>query len=143
MRIDRLDVYYVEMRMARPWKTAYGEDTTSDVVLVKATSGEHAGWSEAAPFHSPTYLDESAGSVFYNVTKIFGPHVVGGEYETAKELNDRLTIYKVMYRLTQVPENYSPSKFIWIVSAVIFAWASLSTSRLRGISSLLSFSRMS
>ncbi len=52
------------------------------------------GWSEAAPFHSPTYLDESAGSVFYNVSKIFGPHVVGREYDTAAHLNKRLSIFK-------------------------------------------------
>ncbi len=94
MRIDKLDVYYVEMPMIFPWRTAYGEDVTSHSVLVRATSGEHEGWSEAAPFFAPTYLPESAGTVFYHVTKVFGPHIVGREYETAEELNERLAVFK-------------------------------------------------
>ena len=94
MLIEKLDVYFVEMPMAYTWRTAYGEDSVSHSVLVRATSGDYEGWSEACPFFAPHYLPESAGSVFYHVTKIFGPHVVGREYETAQNLNDRLSIYK-------------------------------------------------
>ena len=94
MKIDRLDVYYVEMPLIYPWRTAYGEDYEIHSVLVKATSGEHTAWSESTPFFAPTYLPESAGSVFYHVTEVFGPHVVGREYETAQDLNDRLAVFK-------------------------------------------------
>ena len=38
MLIDKLDVYYVEMPMAYSWRTAYGEDSVSHSVLMKATS---------------------------------------------------------------------------------------------------------
>ena len=47
MKIDRLDVYYVEMPLIYPWRTAYGEDYDIHSVLVKATSGDHTAWSEA------------------------------------------------------------------------------------------------
>ena len=94
MRIDRLDVYYVAMPLIYPWRTAYGEDADIHSVLVKATSGEHAAWSEATPFFAPTYLPESAGSVFYLITEVIGPHVVGREYETADEINARLDVFK-------------------------------------------------
>ncbi|MBM3933288.1 MAG: o-succinylbenzoate synthase [SAR202 cluster bacterium] len=94
MRIDKLDVYYVAMPLIYPWRTAYGADYDIHSVLVKATSGDHVGWAESTPFFAPTYLPESAGSVFYNVTEIFGPHVVGQEYEKAKDINDRLAIFK-------------------------------------------------
>jgi len=94
MRIDSLDVYYVEMPMAYAWRTAYGEDSESHSVLVKATSGDHIGWSEACPFFAPTYLNESAGGAFYHITEVFGPYVVGREYDTADELNDRLNVFK-------------------------------------------------
>ena len=36
MKIDRLDVYYVEMPLIYPWRTAYGEDYEIHSVLVKA-----------------------------------------------------------------------------------------------------------
>ena len=42
MKIDRLDVYYVEMPLIYPWRTAYGEDYDIHSVLVKATErGAH------------------------------------------------------------------------------------------------------
>ncbi|MBM3956823.1 MAG: o-succinylbenzoate synthase, partial [Gemmatimonadetes bacterium] len=94
MRIDRLDVYHVAMPLKYPWRTAYGEDAAVHSVLVKATSGEHVAWSESTPLFAPTYLTESAGGAFYHVSEIFGPHVVGREYETAAALNERLSVFK-------------------------------------------------
>ena len=94
MRIDRLDVYYVKMPLIYPWRTAYGEDADIHSVLVKATSGDHTGWSESTPFFAPHYLPESAGSVFYHVTEVFGPQIIGKEFDTAAELNDQLNIFK-------------------------------------------------
>lgn len=94
MHIDRLDVYHVAMPLIYPWRTAYGEDADIHSVLVKATSGDHSAWSESSPLYAPMYLPESAGSVFYNVSEFMGPHVVGREYETALDLNDRLDIFK-------------------------------------------------
>ena len=95
MRIDRLDVYQVAMPLIYPWRTAYGSDPDVHSVLVKATSGEHTAWAESTPLcRGPTYLPETAVSVFYNVTEFFGPHVVGHEYDTAEELNQRLSIFK-------------------------------------------------
>ena len=94
MRIDKLDVYYVSMPLIYPWRTAYGVDYDIHSVLVKATSGEHEGWSESTPFFAPTYLPESAGSVYYLVTEVFGPHIVGRDYDTAADLNRRLDVFK-------------------------------------------------
>jgi O-succinylbenzoate synthase len=94
MRIDKLDVYYVAMPLIYPWRTAYGEDYDIHSVLVKLTSDETSAWSESTCFFAPTYLNESAGSVFYHVTEVFGPHIVGREYETAAQLHDRLELFK-------------------------------------------------
>ncbi len=94
MRIDKLDVYYVAMPLIYPWRTAYGVDYDIHSVLVKATSGSHESWAESTPFFAPTYINESAGSVFYYATEVFGPHVVGREYESADELNQHLGVFK-------------------------------------------------
>ena len=94
MRIDSLDVYHVAMPLLYPWRTAYGEDYEIHSVLVRATSGEHTAWSESSPLFAPTYLTESAGSVFHHVSDILGPHVVGREYESAKELDRRMEVFK-------------------------------------------------
>ncbi|MDA1189857.1 MAG: o-succinylbenzoate synthase [Chloroflexi bacterium] len=94
MRIEKFDVYYVKMPLIYPWRTAYGADYDIHSVLVKATSGEHEGWAESTPFFAPTYLPESAGTVFYQVTEIFAPYLVGQEFETAEDVNKRLAIFK-------------------------------------------------
>ena len=94
MHIDRLDVYYVAMPLIYPWRTAYGVDYEIHSVLVKLSGEEREAWSESTCFFAPTYLNESAGSVFYHVTEVFGPHIVGREYETAAELNERLDVFK-------------------------------------------------
>ena len=94
MRIDRLDVYYVAMPLIYPWRTAYGVDYDIHSVLVKLSSGAAEAWSESTCFFAPTYLNESAGSVFYHVSEVFGPHIVGREYETAAELHERLEVFK-------------------------------------------------
>lgn len=95
MRIDKLDVYQVAMPLIYPWRTAYGEDPNCHAVLVKATSSEYEAWSESTPLcFGPTYMPETATSVFYNISEFFGPHVVGIDYDTADDLNQRLKIFK-------------------------------------------------
>ena len=90
MRIDRFDVYHVRMPLNYPWRTGHGEDPAVHSVLVKATSGDHVAWAETTPLQMPEYSPESAGALFYTVTEFIGPWVVGREYDTADELNDRL-----------------------------------------------------
>lgn len=94
MRIDRLDVYHVAMPLKYPWRTAYGEDKAVHSLLLKATGGDHYAWAESTPLYAPTYLTESAGGAFYHVSEIFGPYVVGRDYETAHDLNRRLAVFK-------------------------------------------------
>lgn len=94
MKFDRLDVYHVAMPLIYPWRTAYGEDYEIHAVLVKATDGEHVAWSESSPLYAPTYLTESAGGVFYLVSEIMGPQVVGREFESAEDLNRALSAFK-------------------------------------------------
>ena len=94
MRIDSLEIYHVAMPLLNPWRTAYGEDHVIHSILVKARSGDYSSWSESTPLYAPTYLTESAGAVFYNISEFFAPHVVGKEFSSAKDINNHLGIFK-------------------------------------------------
>ena len=94
MRIDSIELYYVEMPLKYPWRTAYGEDWEIHSVLVKAVSGDHEGWGETTPFFEPTYSPETAGTAFWLLKKVFCPALIGEELETADELNKRLAPFK-------------------------------------------------
>ncbi len=94
MRIDRLEVYYVALPLIYPWKTAYGEDADIHSVLVRMFSRDQEGWGETTPFVAPTYSPETASSAFFLITEIFGPQVVGKEWESASALRNHLSVFK-------------------------------------------------
>ena len=64
MKIDSIELYHVSMPLIYPWRTAYGEDTCIDSVLVKMCSADQSGWGESAPFAAPCYSPEWASGVF-------------------------------------------------------------------------------
>ena len=86
MRIDRIDVYYVNLPLVYPWRTAYGEDDAVHSVLVRMASGEHVGWGETTPLKAPAYSPESTISAYHTITDFIAPSLVGREFETASEL---------------------------------------------------------
>ncbi len=94
MRIDRIEIYYVRLPLIYPWKTAYGEDADIHSVLFRLVSGAHEGWGETTPFFAPTYSPETASTVFVLNEEVFGPRLIGREFETAEALLDALRIFK-------------------------------------------------
>jgi O-succinylbenzoate synthase len=94
MRIDAIDVYYVALPLIYPWRTAYGEDPEIHSVLVRLRSGDHEGWGEGTPFYAPTYSPECAASVFYLITELFVPQLIGREVGSAENLLEQLSMFK-------------------------------------------------
>jgi len=94
MKIDRMEVFYVALPLIYPWKTAYGEDADVHSVLVCMISGGMEGWGETSPFFAPTYSPETASSVFFLITEIFGPQIAGKEWDSAAALRDHLAVFK-------------------------------------------------
>ena len=54
MRIDKIELYLVENRFHRPWRTAYGADPGNSALITCMHSGSHEGWSESSPLPGPT-----------------------------------------------------------------------------------------
>ncbi len=94
MRIDRLEIFHVRLPLIYPWRTAYGEDADIHSVLFRMVSGDHEGWGETTPFAAPTYSPETASTVFVLNQEVFGPALVGREFDTAEELLHALRWFK-------------------------------------------------
>ncbi|WP_343208494.1 o-succinylbenzoate synthase [Anaerolentibacter hominis] len=94
MRIDALDVYYVENPLKNPWTTAYGSDPSIYSVLVKMSSGSYSAWAEACPLYAPTYSPEYARGVYEVITRFLSPLVLGKEFETPEDINRALAVVK-------------------------------------------------
>ena len=94
MKIDELKIYHVALPLIDPWITSYGADYEIHSILIKVTSENNFAWSETCALELPTYSYESANSIFYNLSEIFGKKIIGKEFESSKEINDELSIYK-------------------------------------------------
>ena len=77
MRIDAVDLFHVAMPLISPWRTAYGEDSVIESVLVRMESEGKYAWGESSPLAAPCYSPEWAGGIFATVKKWLAPAVVG------------------------------------------------------------------
>ena len=94
MRFDEINIYHVAMPLIAPWITSYGSDFEIHSILLNVKSSNHSVWSETCSLELPTYSYESANSIFYNISEVFGPNIVGKDFKTSNDLNNQLSIYK-------------------------------------------------
>lgn len=97
MRIDRIDLYHVAMPLISPWRTAYGEDSVIESVLVKMTSGDLVGWGETSPLAAPTYSPEWAAGAFDTAKSWLAPRLVGQRIASGEQLQQLLALTKGNY----------------------------------------------
>src|SRR5262249_49499447 len=94
MRIDRIELFHVEMPLIYPWRTAYGEDAAVHSVLCRMTSGSLAGWGESSPLAAPCYSPEWGGGVFAVAKEWLAHAIVGKDIASGDELQARLAHFK-------------------------------------------------
>lgn len=94
MRIDRIELFHVEMPLISPWRTAYGEDASIQSVLCRMTSGSVDAWGESCPLAAPCYSPEWAGGVYSTARDWLAPAVVGRDVESGDELQNLLSAFK-------------------------------------------------
>ena len=94
MRFDEIRIYHVAMPLIEPWITSYGSDYEIHSVLTNLKSSKYSVWSETCALELPTYSYESANSIFYNISEVFGPRVIGKKFESSEDLNNELSVYK-------------------------------------------------
>ena len=90
MKIDAVDIHRVDMPLVRPFRTAFGDDTSIESVLVRMRSGDAVGWGEAAPGAAPAYCGESAAGVVLTIARFLAPRLLGEGVTTGADLQERL-----------------------------------------------------
>lgn len=94
MKIDRIELYHVQMPLLHPWRTAYGEDTAIESVLCRMMSGDLEGWGESSPLAAPCYSSEWAGGVFAVAKQWLAPALLGKSIPSGEELQSQLGSFK-------------------------------------------------
>lgn len=90
MRIEAVELYRVSMPMKAVWRTAFGEETHIDSVLVRLQAEGAEGWGETAPYRLPNYSPEWAGAAFALMRDAMAPRLVGREVGSGAELQELL-----------------------------------------------------
>lgn len=94
MRLDEISVFHVSMPLIDPWKTAFGEMTTVETVLVQVSAEGQVGWGEAAPYALPQFCPEWADGCFRLIADIFRPRLLHQDIGSGEELQARLAPFK-------------------------------------------------
>mgnify|MGYP006079535499 CR=1 FL=1 len=94
MKIEELHIYHVSMPLIDPWITSYGADYEIHSILINGVSDGYDAWSETCALELPMYSYESANSIYYNLSEVFGKKIINNSYETPKQLNNDLGLYK-------------------------------------------------
>lgn len=94
MRINAVRLYHVAMPLLTPWRTAYGEDSAVESVLVEIESDGLSAWSESTPLAAPCYSPEWAGGVFALLRDWLAPAIVGRDFESSQALQTHLRHFK-------------------------------------------------
>ena len=94
MKFDEIKIYHVAMPLIDPWVTSYGSDYEIHSILINVKSDNYSAWSETCALELPTYSYESANSIFYNISEVFGPSILSKNLDTSNDLNNQLSVYK-------------------------------------------------
>lgn len=94
MRLEQIDVFHVAMPMKAPWRTAFGEMSRVDSVLVRLMADGQVGWGEAAPYAAPQYCPEFAVGAFAVIRDWFAPAVLGRSVASGQMLQALLAPFK-------------------------------------------------
>jgi len=96
-KIDSIEIYYVEMPLIYPFRTAFGNDTVIGSILVKFNAGDFYGWGESSPWQYPTYSSEWARGTFLAIRDFLAPCLLSQSIESGQELQKKLYWVKGNY----------------------------------------------
>jgi len=77
------------MPLVHFFETSFGRTHERDIVLVEAVSDGVSGWGEVTAGENPFYNEEWTGSVWPLLIDYVAPRVLGHEFASAAEVNDR------------------------------------------------------
>ncbi len=86
MHIDSVELFHVAMPLIYPFRTAFGDETAIESILVRMVSGDDFGWGETAPWRMPLYSSEWAAGAFSAVRDWLAPLLVGRDVASGDEL---------------------------------------------------------
>jgi O-succinylbenzoate synthase len=90
VRIDRIEIRYVQLPLVHPFETSFGREEVRDTLLVSVHGAGLTGWGEAATSVGPWYEYETVETCWHVLRDFLGPLVLGQELETPEDATRRM-----------------------------------------------------
>jgi O-succinylbenzoate synthase len=89
--IDRVELRYAKLRLARPFRTSFGVERERDVILVAIHGEGLVGWGECVPMDFPGYSYETAETVWHILKAFLVPVVLAEPAESPNHVASHWT----------------------------------------------------
>src|SRR5262249_53264369 len=81
--INQIEMRELRMRLLHPFETSFGATQDRHIVLIRASSGKHAGYGEVTAAEGPFYSYETWETAWHVLRDYIIPSVIGKEMEHA------------------------------------------------------------
>jgi len=90
MRLHTVELIHVRVPLRRPFRTAYGDTTHKEALLIRAETDGGVGWGECAAEVAPSYTAEFVDSAWLVLRDHLVPRLQASAWSSYEELDDRL-----------------------------------------------------
>ena len=86
MKIEKIDLYYINMPLVSPFGTSFGMQSDRDALILAMHSDGLIGWGECVATNDPGYSYETAVTAWHILEDFLIPNVLGKELENAEDI---------------------------------------------------------
>jgi O-succinylbenzoate synthase len=90
MQLHAVELIHVRVPLRRPFRTAYGDTTHKEALLLRAQTDEGVGWGECAAEIAPSYTAEFVDSAWLVLRDYLVPRLQASAWSSYQELDARL-----------------------------------------------------
>ena len=85
MRIDQVEIRYLQLPLVHPFETSFGREDMRHTIIVAVRGDGLTGWGEAATSEGPWYEYETVETAWHTLRDFLGPRLVGQDVRTAQD----------------------------------------------------------
>lgn len=90
MKIERIDLYFINMPLVSPFGTSFGVQADRDALILAMHSEGLTAWGECTATNDPGYSYETAVTAWHILEDFLIPNVLGKELENPEEIQQMM-----------------------------------------------------
>lgn len=90
MKIEKVDLYYINMPLVSPFGTSFGMQEERDALILAMHSEGLTAWGECVATNDPGYSYETAVTAWHILEDFLIPNVLGKELEEAGDIQEMM-----------------------------------------------------